>query len=45
MRVTSSRSTTSPAARSSPCVNTFEVEGGDKPVCVAEQVSRLYTGG
>ena len=26
-------------------VNTFEVEGGDKPVCVAEQVSRLYTGG
>lgn len=26
-------------------VNTFEVEGGEKPVCVAEQVSRLYTGG
>jgi acyl dehydratase len=25
-------------------VNTFEVEGGAKPVCVAEQVSRLYTG-
>ena len=25
-------------------VNTFEVEGGEKPVCVAEQVSRLYTG-
>jgi acyl dehydratase len=26
-------------------VNTFEIEGGEKPVCVAEQVSRLYTGG
>jgi acyl dehydratase len=26
-------------------VNTFEVEGGEKPVCVAEQVSRIYTGG
>ena len=23
---------------------TFEVEGGDKPVCVAEQVSRIYGG-
>ena len=23
---------------------TFEREGGDKPVCVAEQVSRIYTG-
>ena len=24
---------------------TFEVEGGEKPVCVAEQLVRLYTGG
>ena len=24
---------------------TFEREGGDKPVCVAEQLVRLYTGG
>ena len=24
--------------------NTFEVEGGDKPVCVAESVARVYTG-
>jgi acyl dehydratase len=25
-------------------VNTFEVEGGEKPVCVAESVTRIYTG-
>ena len=25
-------------------VNTFEVQGSDKPVCVAEQVTRIYTG-
>jgi acyl dehydratase len=25
-------------------VQTFEREGGDKPVCVAEQVTRIYTG-
>jgi acyl dehydratase len=24
--------------------NTFEVEGGEKPVCVAESVARVYTG-
>ena len=24
---------------------TFEVEGGEKPVCVAEQLVRLYSGG
>ena len=24
---------------------TFEREGGDKPVCVAETLARLYTGG
>jgi acyl dehydratase len=24
--------------------NTFEVEGGDKPVCVAESLARVYTG-
>jgi acyl dehydratase len=24
---------------------TFEIEGGQKPVCVAEQLVRLYTGG
>ena len=24
---------------------TFEREGGEKPVCVAEQLVRLYTGG
>jgi acyl dehydratase len=24
---------------------TFEIEGGEKPVCVAEQLVRLYTGG
>jgi acyl dehydratase len=24
--------------------NTFEVEGGEKPVCVAESLARLYTG-
>jgi len=24
--------------------NTFEVEGGDKPACVAESVARVYTG-
>jgi len=24
---------------------TFEVEGGEKPVCVAETLARLYTGG
>jgi acyl dehydratase len=24
--------------------NTFDVEGGDKPVCVAESVARVYTG-
>ncbi len=23
---------------------TFEREGGDKPVCVAEQLARVYTG-
>jgi len=23
---------------------TFETEGGDKPVCVAESLARLYTG-
>jgi acyl dehydratase len=25
-------------------LNTFEVEGGEKPVCVAEALSRVYTG-
>jgi len=25
-------------------LQTFEVEGGDKPVCVAESLSRVYTG-
>jgi acyl dehydratase len=24
--------------------NTFEVEGGDKPVCIAESIARVYTG-
>ena len=24
---------------------TFEREGGEKPVCVAEQLARLYAGG
>lgn len=24
---------------------TFEIEGGDKPVCVAESIARLYSGG
>jgi acyl dehydratase len=24
--------------------NTFEVDGGDKPVCVAESLARVYTG-
>ena len=24
--------------------NTFEVEGGDKPACVAESLARVYTG-
>jgi hypothetical protein len=24
---------------------TFEVEGGDKPVCVAETIARVYTAG
>jgi hypothetical protein len=25
-------------------VFTFELEGGDKPVCVAEEVARVYAG-
>ena len=25
-------------------LNTFEVEGGEKPVCVAESLTRIYTG-
>jgi hypothetical protein len=24
---------------------TYEIEGGEKPVCVAEQLVRLYAGG
>jgi hypothetical protein len=24
---------------------TFEIEGGEKPVCVAQALSRMYTGG
>jgi acyl dehydratase len=24
--------------------NTFEVEGGEKPVCIAESIARVYTG-
>ena len=45
MRATLARSTTCPAARSSSVTQTFEREGGDKPVCVAESLARLYLGG
>jgi acyl dehydratase len=45
MRVTIQSVDDIPGGAQLTVVNTFEIEGGEKPVCVAEQVSRLYTGG
>ncbi len=45
MRVTVQSVEDIPGGAQLTVVNTFEIEGGEKPVCVAEQVSRLYTGG
>jgi acyl dehydratase len=44
MRMTLQDVTDVPGGVQTTMLWTFEREGGDKPVCVAEQVSRIYTG-
>ena len=45
MRATLSSADEVPGGIQIKVTQTFEIEGGEKPVCVAEQLVRLYTGG
>jgi acyl dehydratase len=44
MRVTVQSVEDIPGGAQLTMLNTFEREGGDKPVCVAESLTRVYTG-
>ncbi len=45
MRATLSKVDDVPGGLQITITQTFEVEGGEKPVCVAETLARIYEGG
>ena len=45
MRATLSDIADIPGGAQFTITQTFEIEGADKPVCVAESLSRVYAGG